>query len=286
MMLTYIYYERVIIITYCRANRTYYYIDVLKPGLFLCDVGTKRIEHRYYLTGEVSIPVSYLKGVEYRYVSPNVQRVQTYCTEWVIICNINPCNPLICARGILWNDRKRRVVFNLLYSLVYIVFCISSQKQTKQHDCLISQLGAGIASSNANTAGACLDKQIVSSCMSRDTAAPPVFSNRYMSQEKYAEARDLMYNGALLFFSYNQVHITHLNTNQGCLKKKKCPKCHVYLCVFTVKFCIIYNIRCGCKPNIKKWNAACSNTTFVWRPLCATVHRKLILTKHYKSNGM
>jgi len=26
-----------------------------------------------------------------------------------------------------------------------------------------------------------------------------------MSQAKYAEARELMYNGALLFFSYNQV---------------------------------------------------------------------------------
>ncbi len=29
---------------------------------------------------------------------------------------------------------------------------------------------------------------------------------RYMSQAKHAEARELMYNGALLFFSYNQVH--------------------------------------------------------------------------------
>lgn len=29
---------------------------------------------------------------------------------------------------------------------------------------------------------------------------------RYMSQTKHAEARELMYNGALLFFSYNQVH--------------------------------------------------------------------------------
>lgn len=27
-----------------------------------------------------------------------------------------------------------------------------------------------------------------------------------MSQAKHAEARELMYNGALLFFSYNQVH--------------------------------------------------------------------------------
>lgn len=31
-------------------------------------------------------------------------------------------------------------------------------------------------------------------------------SFRYMSQAKHAEARELMYNGALLFFSYNQVH--------------------------------------------------------------------------------
>lgn len=29
-----------------------------------------------------------------------------------------------------------------------------------------------------------------------------------MSQGKHAEARELMYNGALLFFSYNQVHKT------------------------------------------------------------------------------
>lgn len=28
-----------------------------------------------------------------------------------------------------------------------------------------------------------------------------------MSQAKYAEARELMYNGALLFFSYNQVRV-------------------------------------------------------------------------------
>lgn len=31
-------------------------------------------------------------------------------------------------------------------------------------------------------------------------------SFRYMSQAKHAEARELMYNGALLFFSYNQVN--------------------------------------------------------------------------------
>lgn len=34
---------------------------------------------------------------------------------------------------------------------------------------------------------------------------PCCFGCRYMSQEKHAEARELMYNGALLFFSYNQV---------------------------------------------------------------------------------
>lgn len=31
--------------------------------------------------------------------------------------------------------------------------------------------------------------------------------HRYMSQAKHAEARELMFNGALLFFSYNQVRL-------------------------------------------------------------------------------
>lgn len=38
---------------------------------------------------------------------------------------------------------------------------------------------------------------------------------RYMSQGKHAEARELMYNGAVLFFSYNQVSAAldfYLNT--------------------------------------------------------------------------
>ncbi len=36
---------------------------------------------------------------------------------------------------------------------------------------------------------------------------PCCFGCRYMSQAKHAEARELMYNGALLFFSYNQVRV-------------------------------------------------------------------------------
>lgn len=32
-----------------------------------------------------------------------------------------------------------------------------------------------------------------------------------MSQSKHAEARELMYNGALLFFSYNQVRVPLLS---------------------------------------------------------------------------
>lgn len=36
-------------------------------------------------------------------------------------------------------------------------------------------------------------------------------SSRYMSQAKHAEARELMYNGALLFFSYNQVLVLCVN---------------------------------------------------------------------------
>ncbi len=32
-----------------------------------------------------------------------------------------------------------------------------------------------------------------------------------MSQAKHAEARELMYNGALLFFSYNQVRVPLLS---------------------------------------------------------------------------
>lgn len=39
-------------------------------------------------------------------------------------------------------------------------------------------------------------------CDPDTSVSPPI---RYMSQAKHAEARELMYNGALLFFSYNQV---------------------------------------------------------------------------------
>ena len=43
-----------------------------------------------------------------------------------------------------------------------------------------------------------------------------------MSQAKHAEARELMYNGALLFFSYNQVHHTFL----FCLLCVQCTHSH------------------------------------------------------------
>lgn len=42
-------------------------------------------------------------------------------------------------------------------------------------------------------------------CVCADKLIMCMLFIRYMSQAKHAEARELMYNGALLFFSYNQV---------------------------------------------------------------------------------
>lgn len=57
---------------------------------------------------------------------------------------------------------------------------------------------------------------IQSHCMTSVSATETLlilccFGCRYMSQAKHAEARELMYNGALLFFSYNQVRVPLLS---------------------------------------------------------------------------
>lgn len=91
----------------------------------------------------------------------------------------------------------------ILITILTLILCFVTQAKACTACTLSCSLIWGMVLSDANKTCVYPDKQIVSS---RVMLLTLLSSIRYMSQAKHAEARELMYNGALLFFSYNQVH--------------------------------------------------------------------------------